>query len=520
MQLSKFKRILFSLAAGGLLLAGLFVLLHSMSQVARADPGDLFVTPGGSGDCSQASPCELASALGAAAGGDSIYMATGTYTGTGSAVITISQSINLYGGWDGTTTTPPVLDPVAYPSTLDGEGLRRVVYVSGPVTTTLQGLTIANGQIISTTGVTPWDGAGLYAQDAALTLRHTNFYSNVVDVFDVADSYAYGGGAMVVGGTLQVYTSTFQANGIWAKNSSNGGGLSISNTLTATVAGSQFVDNDAWNGSGVYFLNMATSHSPFTLRDSTFVDNGNGNSPGAAYGGYSGAIEVINAQARIQGNTFSGSWAGNDYGALGIFNSGLFLVGNVISGNQSGRTSGLHLSGVSPFTVTNNIIVNNGSVLSAYPGVRVTGGSGQFLHNTIARNESDYGVEVDSGASITLTNTILVSHTVGITVSAGSAAALEGTLWGSGAWANGSDWGGAGSIVTGTIDLHGDPAFVNPAAGNYHIGPASAAIDAGVDAGVSDDIDGDPRPLDSGFDIGADEFSQPRNLYLPLVMKN
>ncbi|MEJ2261811.1 MAG: hypothetical protein P8X95_00095 [Anaerolineales bacterium] len=51
------------------------------------------------------------------------------------------------------------------------------------------------------------------------------------------------------------------------------------------------------------------------------------------------------------------------------------------------------------------------------------------------------------------------------------------------------------------------------------IDPGSAATDAGVHAGVIGNVDGDPRPQDSGFDIGADEFKQ-WVVYLPLVLKN
>jgi hypothetical protein len=120
---------------------------------------------------------------------------------------------------------------------------------------------------------------------------------------------------------------------------------------------------------------------------------------------------------------------------------------------------------------------------------------------------------------VVLTNTILVSHTLGITVTAGSTATLEGTLWGSDSWANGSDWGGDGDIFAGTPNIRGDPAFVDPDDGDYHIGSDSAARNAGVNAGVTEDIDGDTRPQGSGYDIGADEFRQ-RYIYLPLVAKN
>jgi hypothetical protein len=78
-------------------------------------------------------------------------------------------------------------------------------------------------------------------------------------------------------------------------------------------------------------------------------------------------------------------------------------------------------------------------------------------------------------------------------------------LWGDGAWANQEQWGGAGQVITGTPGRAGDPAFVAPEHGNYHIGLASAALDWGISTSVSNDVDGDPRPLGRGPDIRADE---------------
>ncbi len=56
-------------------------------------------------------------------------MAGGVYTGTGDAVITVTKSITLYAGWDGADSGPVERDPAAYPTTLDGENARRVVYI-------------------------------------------------------------------------------------------------------------------------------------------------------------------------------------------------------------------------------------------------------------------------------------------------------------------------------------------------------------------------------------------------------
>ena len=65
------------------------------------------------------------------------------------------------------------------------------------------------------------------------------------------------------------------------------------------------------------------------------------------------------------------------------------------------------------------------------------------------------------------------------------AATLESTLWHD----NDVDWDSSG-VIDHTNDHTGDPAFVDPDGGDYHIGPTSAAIDAAVDTGLGDS----PRP--------------------------
>ncbi len=66
-----------------------------------------------------------------------------------------------------------------------------------------------------------------------------------------------------------------------------------------------------------------------------------------------------------------------------------------------------------------------------------------------------------------------------------------------------------------------DGAARRSAHGELHIGDFSAAAGSGVDAGVTADIDGDPRPIPAGTlpDLGADEIRQHR-VYLPLLLKS
>jgi len=71
----------------------------------------------------------------------------------------------------------------------------------------------------------------------------------------------------------------------------------------------------------------------------------------------------------------------------------------------------------------------------------------------------------------------------------------------------GTDRDPGGGTINHTNDYTGDPAFVNAAGGDYHIGAGSAAIDKGVDAPVIIDMDGDGRPHGSASDLGADEYT-------------
>jgi len=469
MNFSKYKHIVFSLITGGLLLAGLFLLLNGAPQITRAAPADLFVSTTGSGSaCTQAAPCALQTALENGDDGNTIYVAGGDYTGVGGAVITITKSITLYGGWDGSTTTPPVRDSDAHPTTLNGEGARRGVYISGNITPTLQGLRITRG-----------DAAGLGG-------------------YEYYGTYDAGGGVYVITATV-----TLADNDIFSNTAQHGAGVFLGNSLGALNHNTIFSNTATSGGGGVFAYKGAPILSGNVIISNTSSSIG-------------GGLYLFSTTPSLLYNTI-GSNSANQGGGVTVASCNPIFIGNVIADNEANLGGGVRLwYSRSPFT--NNVIADNQATVSG-SGLWIGGSTLSLWHTTLARNTGGDGSGVfvtDAGSTpstVILTNTLLVSHTVGISATTGSIATLEGTLWG-----NGIDWGGDGAIFTGTVNIWGDPAFVNPDGGDYHIGPDSAARNAGVNAGVTTDIDGEARPAGAGYDLGADEIWY--NIYLPLVIRN
>jgi uncharacterized repeat protein (TIGR01451 family) len=200
----------------------------------------------------------------------------------------------------------------------------------------------------------------------------------------------------------------------------------------------------------------------------------------------------------------------NDVGG-GVYavNAHPTISGCQIYSNTATVGGGVFLQGSSDVVLVNDIVADNHVTMGGAGGVHLNSGStARLLHTTLARNTGGAGIMAGGGCGAVMTNTILVSHTVGVqTGGAGATAVLTGTLWGDGAWANGQDTmeGPDTAIYTGTLNWWGFPAFADHENGDYHLGAGSAAFDRGVSTGVAADIDGDPRTVGPAPDLGADE---------------
>jgi hypothetical protein len=220
---------------------------------------------------------------------------------------------------------------------------------------------------------------------------------------------------------------------------------------------------------------------------------GAGGGGGAGIGGgiFSASGTLFVRDSTIRSNGAQGGAGGAGAGGWGTGGSG------------SGIGGGLYLESGSA-TLVNAVLADNRAT-SRGSGLYAAASQARLTHVTVARNSLGEGSGVYVSAygsvysTVTLTNTVFVSHSVGIKVTSGNTAALRGVLW----HVNGLKTDGLGTISV-IKALSGDPAF---AADGYHLQSYSPAIDQGIDAGIAIDIDGHLRPQGLAPDLGADEWA-------------
>jgi uncharacterized repeat protein (TIGR01451 family) len=356
-------------------------------------------------------------------------------------------------------------------------------------------------------------GGGLEVTWGDLTLTHNRFLSNTGGTYGGGGLY---GGGIAAGHAYTVTHNLFQGNvGSWA-GSCVGGGVRMFNgsvgdygwivfshnqVLSNTASAGQTGANGGRGGG-------ASIAGPALIADNLFQGNWASNAPpqgGYYYGGYGGGLDLMGPGLRVEGNRILENRAAR--------NAGVNYTAEAFGG-------GVYIAPSAIVTMTNNIVVGNRHceeclVLSGmyrggggiYIGGQTTPTDTQLYlyHNTIADNQSP-ALMSESGA-IAMSHNIFSGHATDLKTIQDTSGlepppttAADYTLWYPAM---------SVEIVAGTFthahDFTGAPDFVSTPLDSYHLGPASQALDKGPGVGVTGDIDGDPRPIGAGYDLGADE---------------
>ncbi len=391
----------------------------------------------------------------------------------------------------------------------------RVVTITNATGVTLDGLQLVNGNSTES-GTCPFglsgyggSGGGLYIGDATVTLNNLIIANNIGN-----NAYSLGSGAVLPwqgeeagagGGMFAIRSNVTLTNSVISGNNSNqrwlgyGDGILVKDgSLTARA--NQFVANlgggtAGWQGYYSTIGNaVCTQNSVATLTGNTISGNGI-----AQLGG--GTAVVVSGTTPGPATIWANQFLNNLGQALSWDNGTVSLRRNLITGNGGGISVGTKGYG----QIENNVFLQNGA--SDADGTAINHGNyatttdplTTYSHNTISGSSGNSAIYVESGTA-SFANTIVAGSAVAINIENRLVAALtlRQTLFDS----NGTDITGTPTSDVG--HLNGSAAF---AADGYHLTSSSAAVDAGIDVGVVDDIDGSvpKRPQGRGPDLGADE---------------
>jgi hypothetical protein len=357
---------------------------------------------------------------------------------------------------------------------------------------------------------------------------HTGETSDsVVDGFSIINGYGFGE-PRAGGGVCCSNSSPTIRNCRLTNNKGGYGGAIYCYQSSATIVSCAISENGAYYGSGIYceyssprIINCSLNSNGWyvgggihskdstpTIQGCTVTDNLD---EGIFLTG-SNTTETIISDCIINGN-HSGNFGG------GIYNSVPAIIQNCVISLNSANLSGGGIYSSAPVTIINCVITENSGWYSG--GGIYCSSSAAIKFCTLSDNSSQYGggIYCEGASSAASVNSCILwdDHATiagsELALVAGSTLSIDfsNVLGG----ANGAS-AEAGSVLNwgnGNIDSY--PEFVDYPGhwdGSSWVGPDchltsdSPCIDAGADAGVSADIDGDARPQLAGYDMGSDEY--------------
>jgi len=307
----------------GILIVALLVPAARSSSLSPRTPaaGPWYVATDGndSNDClSPATACATITwAIGKASSGDTVYVSTGTYTGTGEAVVLVSKSVTLSGGWEWNGA----LGMQSGLSIIDGQGARRGINLYSGVTAVVERFTIQNGYV-------EYHGGGIYNDGGTLILKDCVVRDNTV-------ANDYGGGVSSYNGTMMLNNCTVSGNtagreggGIWS-----GGADTVVNN--STISGNKAeIGGGIWTGGGLVLNNSTVSGNTaqtgggiYDWTGGSIVNNSTVSGNAAAGGGINASEGPVSLQNSIVAGNLD-----NDYPDCSgnILSLGYNLIGNTL----------------------------------------------------------------------------------------------------------------------------------------------------------------------------------------------
>jgi len=464
-------------------------------------------------DCSNGgTPCAtIQVAVDNATAGEDIRVAEGTYSGTEVVIVNrsgtnysykqvvfIDKALTLRGGYHVTDWTTS--DPELYITEINAESDGRPV----TIVDTLDEVVVLDGLLL-----TDGDYTGLG--------NPTGLSSHVCRSGENEDC---GGGLFVYDSALHLLNSEVRGN-VASTVAGDGGGIYLWDARESRIESTRVADNDgAYSGGG---LSVIRQDFPLSIRDTTFLGNT------AGRGGGVDLSTNINALIRLEDcnlfeNTAEDNKGGGLYARLTANGLVLELDRVVVDDNKAwGQGKGVYLDAAGAVTpeasLVNVLFAKNNevdgaptatedAVLAIAPGftslkatlAHVTSGPNQVPTFLYAMPDDNPGRTVE----VTAANVLLSGFQNGF--AAEEAGDGEATI----EHTNTMFY----NVVTQHLTVAGTPTFtsVDPVIGdpvldmNFRLQAGSAAIDAGIDVGVTHDIDHGLRPYGTAPDIGIDEF--------------
>ena len=447
--------------------------------------------------------------------GEEVRVAAGAYSGAQAVTITqggepytytqvaiITKSLTLGGGYTPDNWVTP--DPTTNSTIIDAQQQGRGVTIvgDGSQTVTVDGFTITGGdytglgnppgtwRLCRRTGADC--GGGLFARLVTVVVRNCTVTDNIASRTQVSSD---GGGIYLwdLSAGSRIENVTVSGNSAPAPYG-EGGGILIVDGHGVTIVHSTLEGNSASAGGGGMSI-ADPDYSAVVIEDTAFISN---TTPGGVNvdedgGGLKATLVLEGESLRMDRVRMQGNQAGSQGAAI--------YLSKVGSGLTTARLSNLLLTG----NRTGSTVATD-SVLAVGRGYDMVL---TLAHVTAADNPAPTflraaGPYEEKALIVTLTNTLIVSATNAFSADqwAGEVSIHHtNTLTHNVATLHYTE-GGAPAFQA-TNSLTGDPKLD----GTYHLQVGSAAIDAGVDAGVTTDIDGEARPWGAGYDIGADEYT-------------